>query len=38
MNESMNTTKTRENRSLEKSGMDFMTDAKDYNNIIGNLK
>eukprot|EP00347_Sterkiella_histriomuscorum_P020934 403335893 len=36
--ETIQTIRSRENRSLDKSGIDFMTEARDFSNIIQNLK
>lgn len=34
----VHTYQSRENRSLDKSGIDYLTEARDFQNIIGNLK
>ena len=36
--ETLNTVKSKNKTSLNKSGIEYMAEAKDYNNLIGNLK
>lgn len=39
LNETINTIRSKDNnRSLDKSGIDFMDDAKDYGNLIFHMK